>query len=249
MQQRKLLLPPFHGERLRSYGELIARAGASARSRAGRSARRSASHERMERLTLEVILDVVFGITDEARKDELRRLLPPLVESSRHARLLGRASSHRDFGPIRLQATFAARRDAVDALLLAEIAERRAIAPDALAERTDILSMLVEADARGRHADGRRGAPRRADDARARRPRDDRDRADVGDGPAARNPDVLARLRAAGADGDDEYLDAVCRRSLRIRPVVPVVGRIVTEPVAIGDARGTRPAPDWPSRS
>ena len=48
-----------------------------------------------------------------------------------------------------------------------------------------------------------------------------------------RNPAVLARLRAD--EDDPAYLDAVIREVLRIRPVVPVVGRTVTEPVRIGD--------------
>ncbi len=170
MQQRKLLLPPFHGERLRSYAGLIAEL----------TQREVVSwplgtpfrlHERMERLTLEVILDVVFGIADEARKDELRRLLPLLVQSSRMLVFWG-AMVHRDLGPIRPQATFEARRDAVDALLYAEIAERRAMDPAERAQRKDILSMLVEAE----HEDGTpMGDAELRDEllhARARRPRE-----------------------------------------------------------------------------
>ena len=229
MRQRRLLLPPFHGERLRSYAELIAEL----------TRREVASwplgapfalHERMERLTLEVILDVVFGIADETRKDELRRLLPLLVRSSRMLVFWGTVL-HRDVGPLRPQATFAARRDAVDALLYAEIAERRAMEPAERARRRDILSMLVEAE----HEDGT--------------PMGDAEIRDqlatlvlAGHETTAtalswtidllqRNPAVLARLRA---DEDPAYLDAVIRESLRIRPVVPVVGRTVTEPVRIG---------------
>ncbi len=229
MAQRKLLLPPFHGERLRAYGELIEQL-----------ARREvvswplgepfALHPRMERLTLAVILEVVFGIADEAHRDELTRLLPLLVASGRQLVFWG-AVVHRDIGPIRPQATFEARRAAVDALLLAEIAERRALPSAQLAQRGDILSMLVEA----RHEDGT--------------PMGDAEIRDqlmtlvlAGHETTAtalswamdlllRNPHVLARVRA---DEDGSYLEAVCKESLRIRPVVPMVGRTVTEPVEIG---------------
>ncbi len=229
MRQRKLLLPPFHGERLRAYTELIAEL-AEREVASWPIAEPFALQQRMERLTLEVILDVVFGITDEARKDQLRRLLPLLVSSGRVLVFWG-AMIHRDIGPVRPQATFESRRDAVDSLLYAEIADRRAMASEELAERSDILSMLVEAT----HEDGT--------------PMGDAELRDelltlvlAGHETTAtalswamdlllRNPGVLARVRAGG---DDEYLDAVCKEVLRIRPVVPMVGRDVTEPVEIG---------------
>jgi cytochrome P450 len=233
LQQRKLLLPPFHGERLRAYGELIREL----------AEREAASwpldtpfrvDERMQLLTLEVILEVVFGIGDEARKGDLRRLLPPLVESSRHVVFWG-SIANRNFGPIRMRETFETRRDAVDELLFAEIAERRRISPDVLAGRSDILSMLVQAT----HEDGS--------------PMGDGELRDelmtlvmAGHETTAtaltwamdlllRNPAVLARVRAAGDRDDEAYVTAVCQEILRIRPVVPFVGRVVTEPVRIGE--------------
>jgi cytochrome P450 len=231
MQQRKLLLPPFHGERLRAYAGLIAEL----------AEREVASwplgtpfrlHERMEALTLEVILDVVFGIADETRKAELRRLLPLLVRSSRMLVFWGTVL-HRDLGPLRPQATFEARRDAVDALLYAEIAQRRAMAPEERARRKDILSMLVEAQ----HEDGTPMADGEIRDQLATLVLAGHETTATALSWAVdllgRNPEVLARLRADDAE-DPTYLDAVLREVLRIRPVVPVVGRTVTEPVRIG---------------
>jgi len=230
LQQRKLLLPPFHGERLRAYGELI-RELAEREAAAWPIGRPFRVDRRMQALTLEVILDVVFGIADDARKDELRRLLPLYVDSSRHVVFWGPIATI-DVGPLRLREQFESRRDAVDALLHAEIADRRRLGDEQLSARSDILSMLVQAT----HEDG----------------------APMGDGELRdelmtlvaaghettataltwaldlllRNPDVLARMRA---QPDDEYVRAVCQEILRIRPVVPFVGRVVTEPVRIGE--------------
>ncbi len=234
MAQRKLLLPPFHGERLRQYAGLITEL-AEREVASWPLANPFPLHRRMEALTLDVILDVVFGIDGDARKDELRRLLPQLVVSGRRLIFWG-TMLHRDLGPLRPQATFEARRDAVRALIHAEIADRRTLSSAQLAERRDILSTLVSAT----HEDGS--------------PMGDTEIHDelltlvlAGHETTAtalswamdlllRNPAVLARVREeAVGDGGDEYLEAVCKEALRIRPVVPVVGRCVTEPVRIGD--------------
>ncbi|HYV16808.1 MAG TPA: cytochrome P450 [Conexibacter sp.] len=232
MRQRKLLLPPFHGERLRAYAGLIEEL-AQREVASWPVGQAFALHRRMEALTLEVILDVVFGITDQARKEELRRQLPLLVASGRQLIFWG-TMLHRDVGPLRPKANFEARRAAVDALIYAEIAERRALDDDALSAREDILSMLLQAT----HEDGT--------------PMGDAELRDelltlvlAGHETTAtalswavdllhRNPEVLARVRSGSHPPDDEYLDAVCKEVLRIRPVVPIVGRDVTEPVEIG---------------
>jgi cytochrome P450 family 135 len=231
MRQRKLLLPPFHGERLRSYAGAIAEL-AEREVASWPTGTPFRLHERMERLTLEAILDVVFGIADEARKEELRRLLPLLVRSSRMLVFWG-AVLHRDLGPIRPQATFAARRDAVDALLHAEIAERRALDPARRARRKDILSMLVEAE----HEDGTPMGDAEIRDQLATLVLAGHETTATALTWAIdllqRNGEVLARLRAA--PDDDAYMDAVIREVLRIRPVVPMVGRTVTEAVRIGE--------------
>ena len=236
LQQRRLLLPPFHGERLRSYADLIRELAERevASWPVGRPFRLDA---RMQRLTLEVILDVVFGITDPARRDRLRALIPPYIDSSRTLVFWGSIAT-RDVGPLRPYATFLARRDAVDALLRQEIADRRALDAATLARRRDVLSMLVTA----RHEDG---TPMGDDEVR------DELLTLLAAGHETtataltwamelllRNPGALARLRAAGEPGsergDDAWVRAACQEVLRIRPVVPIVGRVITEPVVLG---------------
>jgi cytochrome P450 len=229
MRQRKLLLPPFHGERLRAYAGLIAEL-AEREVASWPVGRAFALQPRMEALTLRVILEVVFGIADEARRDELRRLLPPLVASGRRLVFWG-AVVHRDVGPVRPRASFQERRAAVDALLYAEIADRRALSAEQLAARSDILSMLVEAT----HEDGTPMGDQEIHDELLTLVLAGHETTATALAWAVdlllRNPRVLARVRAGD---DDEYLDAVCKEVLRIRPVVPVVGRVASEPVRIG---------------
>ena len=79
MSQRKLLLPPFHGESVRRYVEVMAEATERevARWPLGKEIE---LRPRMQAITLEVILRAVFGVRDDERMDLFRERIPPLGE-------------------------------------------------------------------------------------------------------------------------------------------------------------------------
>ncbi len=181
---------------------------------------------KMSEITLEVILRTVVGATEPARLAALRAVMPRVLNLDPWSTLAiynPKLQQRRPWRNVRR------RLEEADALLYAEIADRRA-APD-LAARTDVLAMLVRA------AD---------DDGRQMSDRELRDQlmtllAAGHDTTATalswtlerltRHPVLLAEAvaaAAASAVGDpaaDEYLDAVCKETLRIRPVVFDVGR------------------------
>jgi cytochrome P450 family 135 len=78
MSQRKLLLPPFHGQAVRRYVETMA-AAAAAEVERWPVGRPFALRPRMQAITLDVILRAVFGVRDGARMDLFRRRIPPLA--------------------------------------------------------------------------------------------------------------------------------------------------------------------------
>ena len=222
LSRRKLMLPPFHGERMRAYEPLIAEAvGAEIDSWPLHDS--FPIHPRMQAVTLEVILRAVFGVTDPARLEGLRGRLARMLGDMASPRLQMRVLLARRFGREDPIENLRRETEAVDDLLRAEIAERRA--DPGLAERDDILSMLVAA----RFEDG--GAM------------DDDELRDqlitlllAGHETTAtglawtldlllRNPGPLARLRAELEGDGDEYLRAVISEALRLRPVVPLAGR------------------------
>src|SRR5437588_2765970 len=141
MEQRKLLLPPFHGKRMQRYGELMSQiAGDEIDSwPVGEPYR---LRPRMQAITLEIILRAVFGLEQgdrlEALRLELRKLLDMLTQPHMllFPMLMGPERLSR-FGPFRRMTA------QVDALILEEIIERRHGAD--LGERDDILSMLLQA--------------------------------------------------------------------------------------------------------
>jgi cytochrome P450 len=241
MRQRKLLLPPFHGERMREYEDVIVQA--TKRSMAewplGRPMKLS---ERTRAITLEVILRAVFGVEAD-RMGDLREAIAGLLTPSQTPALLLGALRR----PVETRPTGSLGRalDHLDEVIYAEIARRRAERD--LGERADILSLLMLA---------------RDDQGEAMTEEELRDELVTlllaGHETTAtsvawaverlvRHPDKLARLVAEiDAREADDYMQAVISETLRVRPVVPMVVRVLQESLDVGSfelPRGTRVVP------
>jgi cytochrome P450 len=149
LRQRKLMLPPFHGKRLKGY-EVVMREAADRAIDGWPVGEEFALMPSMQTLTLEVIMRTVFGFEDGARKDELQRRIRAMIDPiSRRMGVVLLALSGGRFGTRKVVESFEQRRAELDKLLFEEIARRRE-APD-LEERDDVFSMLVLArDEEGR---------------------------------------------------------------------------------------------------
>ncbi len=232
LRERKLMLPPFHGERMKSYEEAI-----------GEIARAEIEswpigvpyklRSRMQALTLEVILRVIFG-ADADEGDtlvDLRNALRDFLDLITDSRFLVMVliAGQKRYGRIPV---FRRRIDRVDKLIFRLISARRR-AGDA-EERNDVLSMLIGA----RHDDGSGMSDQELRDELI---------TFLGAGHETtatslawaverlvRHPEELERLRAEVDEDRNEYLTATIQETLRVRPVLPLVMRCITEPVEIG---------------
>jgi cytochrome P450 len=143
-RMRQLLMPPFHGERMRSYGEVIS-AICQSEANTWRSGAAIEVRSAMARISLLVILQTVFGLREGPRMDRLAESLVDLLETANQplsTLLLFSNLLQMDLGPISPWGRFLRKRDVIDALLFEEIAERRAQADP---QRDDILSLLLDA--------------------------------------------------------------------------------------------------------
>jgi cytochrome P450 len=185
----------------------------------------------MQAVTLQVILRAVFGVSDADRIDRLGGLLGEMLADLASSRLQFRVLLSRRFGRSDPMAELRAKTKPVDDLLQAEVAERRAD-PD-LAERTDILSMLVSA----RFEDGEGMSDAELRDQLITLLLAGHETTATALGWTfdllLRNPAELERLRAELADGGEEYLRAVISEALRLRPVVPLAGRRLHSPLQV----------------
>jgi len=247
MRQRKLMLPSFHGERMQRYGELM-REIAEREIGTWPVGKPFALRPRTQAITLEIIMRTVFGIEDAARLAQLRDRLGRLLDISMHSTAMARIvipALRRSVGR-GMWRRFVALRDDVDAVLYDEIARRREA--EDTAERDDVLSVLLQA----RDEDGT--------------PLTDLELRDelmtllvAGHETTAtalawafelllRHPVELARLQQEVDSGrSDDYLDAVIKETLRLRPVLPGVVRKLTKPLTLGGydlPAGVRAAPN-----
>src|SRR3954468_18678126 len=233
LRQRKLMLPPFHGKRLKGYEEKMVEA-------ADRAIDAWPVHTpftlmpTMQAVTLDVIMHAVWGVEEGPRAEELKRRVRAVIEPlSRRFGIVVLALSGGRFGDRKAVQRFEQRRRELDAMIYEEIVERRA-ATD-LEEREDVFSMLLQA----RDEDGKPMTDGELRDELVTLLVAGHETTSTGLAWAfellLRTPRVMERLQASLAEGDDAYVDAVVKEALRLRPVIPGVGRVVRgEPFELG---------------
>jgi len=230
ISQRRLLLPPFHGERMQGYEKTMSEIAAEEIER-WPTGTPYQLRPRMQAITLDIILRTVFGIREAEKLVELRDALRDFLDLTTNPRLLLPLLL---VGPgrVRKLGSFRRRIDRVDRLIYREIAERRWAG--SLAGRDDILSMLVGAT----HEDGSAMSDEEMRDELLTLLVAGHETTATSLAWAverlSRHPEKLDRLRDEVAAGADEYLTATIQETLRLRPVISIVIRRLTEPVEIG---------------
>jgi cytochrome P450 len=232
LTRRKIILPPFHGQRMAGY------AGMTAAVAAREVARWPVGEPfelwpRMQSITLDVIMNVVFG-EDAHTNPRLQRVRDALVGLTEWLNDPRRLAILAVLGPgwIRRNRSFTRARGAVEDAVMDEVRLRRGAAAHGVPGGNDMISLLLE----GSYEDGT--------------PLTDRDLADelitlLSDGPTSttlawsferllRHPDKLELLRDEVLAGeDDTYMEAVIRETLRLCPPVPVVTRRLLAPLEL----------------
>jgi cytochrome P450 len=232
LRQRKLMLPPFHGEAVRRYRERIEQI-TEAELVTWPRGRPFPIRPRMQAIALEIILRAVIGVADRQRLERLRELLPKLLDFSvldmwavwLFPKLLDTSLGRRN-PAVRV-------RPEVDRLLYEEIDAHRAN-PDA---HDDILTLLISA----RDADGEPLSDENLLDQIITLLLAGHETTTTGLAWAferlTRHPAALGRLQQELEAGGDRYLDAVVNETLRVRPVIDGVWRKLTAPAVVAGRR------------
>ena len=220
---RKRVMSAFHGETIAGWGAVLEELAADSIA-TWPVGEPFALHPHMNDISLEVILRIVFGVTDDERLTQLRPRLQRLVRIGPTIFLGWLYPRLQAVGPWR---RFEQLKSQVDDLIYAEIADRRTVGD--LAERSDVLSKLLIAD------------PDQSDE-------ELRDHLitlllaghettastlawtfhDL-----ARDPQLLARVQRAADENDEDYLEATVKEAMRLRPVIRNVARRLNKPARV----------------
>jgi cytochrome P450 len=222
LRERRLMQGPFHGERMRAFAPLIADlAQRELQSWHGRVV----TLERMRHLTLEIILRVIFGVQDRELVVLREAIETTLGQVRSLPRMLAMALVQRDLGPRSPWGRFRLAVERFDALLLEIVARRRAEPRGAA-----VVDLLLEQ----RDEDGNPPSDRHLRDELVALLMGGHDTSAASLAWSferlARHPGVQARLR----DGEPDYLDAVVKEALRVRPSLTIAPRLLLEPATIG---------------
>ena len=242
-RQRRLLMPPFHGERMRTYGQLICEITQQVTDQ-WTNGTLFIARAVMQEITLQVILQVLFGLREGSRYQQLKPLLASLLDmtgSPLRSSMLFFESLQQDWGYWSPWGRMLQRKQVVDELLYAEITERRQhLNPDA----TDILTLLLLA--RDQQGEGMTDVELR-DELMTLLIAGHETTATalawalywIHKLPPIRER-LLGELEALGDTPDPmaiyrlPYLTAICQETLRIYPIVPIaVPRVTKSPVQI----------------
>ncbi|MEG4291928.1 cytochrome P450 [Microcoleus sp. C2C3] len=144
LQQRKLLMPPFHGERMKAYGQIIRNTTEKVINNwtPGKSV---IAQSTMQQISLEVILHAVFGLSEGERYQQIQQLMInmlSLFSNPLNATFLFIKSLQKDLGAWSPWGGFLRQRQRLDELLYQEIRDRKTLSQP-LGE--DILSLLISA--------------------------------------------------------------------------------------------------------
>lgn len=229
MEERRQLLPPFHGDRMRSYDQLIEDEALRAMGTWPEGTEFS-TIATFQTITLRVILRAVFGAEDDALAG-LERLLPPMTALGQ--RLVTAPVLRRDAGRWSPGRRYASMRRQYDELVGALVEQR--LADPQLGERIDILATMLaglrESDTNVNHSE-------LADELLTLLVAGHETTASALAWTVERlrrHPQVLARLAQEVADGGSTLRTASILEVLRVRPVIGATGRMVMKPFQVGE--------------